>query len=109
MTLGFDIAPFVYNFSRFVEEKGRADHTNIDLSIILFFSDNSEVFVEFTIGISDEIDAETTALAKFCMRGFTVFRYSDDVDSEGFEILLGCNQEYYLSGKNRGGFFRVLG
>jgi hypothetical protein len=107
MTLGFDIAPFVYNFSRFVEEKGRADHTNIDLSIILFFSDNSEVFVEFTIGISDEIDAETTALAKFCMRGFTVFRYSDDVDSEGFEILLEPRKILGFEGATRSIIFRV--
>jgi hypothetical protein len=82
MSLSLYIPPFFEDFSIFIKEKGRADDSDIDLPIILFFSDNTEVFVEFAIGVCDEIDAETTALAKFCMRGFTVFGDSDDVDSE---------------------------
>ena len=65
------------------------------------------MFVEFTIGISDEIDAETTALAKFCMRTFTVFGYSDDVDSDFFKIFFESRKILGFEGATRSIIFRV--
>jgi hypothetical protein len=82
MPCRFYISPFFQYFSRRVEEKSGTNHSDIYFSIVFLFSDDSKLFMEFSWFVSNEFDAEIVLIAKFLMRCFRVFWYSDYLYSE---------------------------
>ena len=48
MSLRSDVAPFLEDCTRIIQEKSGTYHTNIGLSVILLLTDCAELFVEFT-------------------------------------------------------------
>lgn len=80
------IPPFSEDFSCGVEEKSGPDRPDIHLAIVLFLTDDTKLFMEFTTLIRYERYAEMATIAKLCVRGFRVFGYPDNLDSERCEL-----------------------
>lgn len=76
------IPPFLEYFSCLVEEKGRTDCADIDLSVVFLFSDDSVLLMERSIFIRDERDAEIILVAELRMRGFRVLGHANYLDTE---------------------------
>ena len=87
MPCRFYISPLFQDLACRIEEKCRTYDTDIDLPIVFLLSDHTILFMELPIFIWDEYDVEWVLIAELRMRGFAILRYSDDLDSERFEVV----------------------
>ena len=107
MSCGFYISPFLENFSCRIKEKCRTDDANIDFPIVFLLSDDSKLLMETSVYIRNELDTETTGSREFLMTCLSIFRYSDDVDTELGELSLETSEVLGFEGTARSIVLRV--
>lgn len=82
------ISPLLNNVAMIIQKKGRTNHSDTHLTIILFLTNNSELIMKHFIRIRNEIDSKRTWNGKLSMGSNTITRNSYYLNSKLSKILL---------------------